>query len=251
MENQKIFLALNLDLKLQLSDYLFNQYAIAWVTLLKINKDIYLEWLYTLRKYRYILSNPKCCQLKFENSEAADEIQLITNFTYQYAKYGEQIENIVFADKFYRIYIKLLLKYNIPTSGEYEVGNIIRHASHRGELQFIKYILNNHKPIIEDDIDYINFIIFAIQGNRYNVIRYLLPRIEINTSSNFEKMLEFTIKTFYKNNYKLLRLMLFRYKNNHKFINEVKSFYLFFMNSTPPSDLKHIKQLKIQALLKI
>lgn len=47
---------LNYDLNLQLSDYLYQHYQLAFIKLINLDKNIYPFVLYTLRKQRYILT---------------------------------------------------------------------------------------------------------------------------------------------------------------------------------------------------
>jgi len=47
---------LNFDLKLDLVEYLYHNYILAWIKLFNINNQFYLAYLYILRKNRYIYS---------------------------------------------------------------------------------------------------------------------------------------------------------------------------------------------------
>lgn len=55
---------INYDLELQLVEYLNNNFNLAWFKLLQLDKDLYLAYLYNLRKNRYILTANEVKKLK-------------------------------------------------------------------------------------------------------------------------------------------------------------------------------------------
>ena len=175
---------LNFDLDLQLSEYLFNNYQIAWVKLLVIfNYQQSAAWLYVLRKYRYILStselnyiigyeyqdNGEVFITHNRNSALHDGYLLAATNT---TTYGYNLRQIV-KDNNLEFFLREFFN-----SQNIAINYIIKDIT----LSQFRYIFNNYIIIIPSDMkmsdNYIvNLLTMAFYNYRYDIFKYLVHKL--------------------------------------------------------------------------
>lgn len=157
---------LNYDLKLQLVNYLNENFITAWFKLLQINKSFYQVYLYNLRKSRYILTANEINEFVTNNLNNIDKklLDAAKNGYFQIVKYlisnGANINAV-------------------NMLGQY----VLSIAVIKGYLPIVKYIILKGANIHRNNNELLQY---AVQKGHLNIIKYLVEHgANINAKSIF------------------------------------------------------------------
>ena len=180
---------LNYDLNLQLVEYLNANFLISWFKLLQLNKNLYPEYLYNLRKNRYVLTADEINKLqeyliKLPNdinegfiAAAGNGYLNVVKYLYLFGINTVGTEND---------YILLPLRWAIGFDGRLEVvkyetkygpninarnNRTLQVAAANGHLKVIKYL-------VSQGVDANNnwALQIAAQNGHFDVVKYLIEK---------------------------------------------------------------------------
>ena len=204
---------LNFDLQLQLSDYLYSNYVLAWLNLFEFDKDLYSPWLYTLRKNRYILTVDEIEFIRsISRAENIPQIYLDAiehNYLIAYKlllKYKEIFdinvinreiglklmnENKYKLDNSYKIKLipKIIIDHPDVGTNQHSdvvyaqiVKNSLSHIIKKDDLETFKFYnrmfttLTTYNTMMNNTVDSVqeSFLSEAIYNNAYKIVKYLI-----------------------------------------------------------------------------
>ena len=138
---------LNVDLKLQLSQYWYDHYISIYLVLLKLSKHIYPILLYTLRRDRYILTIDEITQY---NNLIAEDIPTLmvkpapSTDPVEQCRFNCKIENYIQNKLLQAANVGYLqaLKYLVSIGVDifYDDDQVFQNAARYGQLRIMKYL---------------------------------------------------------------------------------------------------------------